>query len=224
MATATANGFDVIECKFQIPRRGLWHADMYVNDANPEDFSGAITIAFENGPTWTAYALKYGAYLDGTFVRLYGGKGGFGKDVTPKFYQQGTVKTVVQDTCASIGETLADDSTADVLSYPLPYWTVLQSRPGQALDLLTNAVDGSLWRVEPSGAVWVGKETWPVVTPNYEVLDAKQHEGRYVLGQDTPTILPGTSIVTEMYGTIQIDRVEALITSDRVRTSIWAVT
>ena len=224
MAAATANGFDVVECKFQIPRRGLWHADMYIDCPDPTQFASNIAITFEGGPTWTAYALKYGPYLDGVFVRLYGGNGGFGKNVAPKFYQQGTVSHVVNDMFASIGESLASDSTPAVVNQPLSRWTIIQQRPGPALDMITNTITDSLWRVEPSGAIWLGIESWPVVTPEYEVLDAKQHEGRYVFGQEIPTILPGTSIVDPDYGTLQIDRVEAQITTNHVRTSIWVVT
>jgi hypothetical protein len=44
------------------------------------------------------------------------------------------------------------------------------------------------------GSLWIGTETWPSSSPQYELMDRNPTDGIFVLGVDTPTILPGVSI------------------------------
>ena len=222
MALATANGYDVVECNFRVPRRGVWHADLYVDSKVLTDLNEDVTVEFEGGDTWVGHVLASGAYLDGVYLRMYGGKGGFGMDVAPKFYSQSTVRVVVGDMLREAGESLDSGSDSTILDTQLPTWTRITQRLGNALDLLNRyAIPASIWRVLPGGTVWLGNESWPTSTAVADILSASQHEGRFEFGQDIPTIMPGTTLVTEDYGDLKIDRVESRILSDRVRTTIW---
>jgi hypothetical protein len=134
----------------------------------------------------------------------------------PAHFRKVTARTVVADTLAAAGATLAKTSARSVLDTSLEFWT----RPGisasEALSQLCDAT-GANWRVLPDGTVWIGTETWPEVKLEGQDLDDNGELGTLLYALDVPSLTAGVTFRKN-----KITRVEHSVGREESwRTTAW---
>lgn len=211
-----ANGADVCAMQLTLPVNGRWVLSAHVD--TDELVEGALKVEAD-GLTLVGTVLRSGVVAGGCRIEAVGGKGGIGKDVPARSYQGVAAKAVIGDLLAAVGETLDPSSSAKVLGTRLPYWTRAAGRAGTALSAIVEAIDAR-WRVLPSGAVWVGLETWPKVDEDdYDAdeLDRDHGAGMVLLAATTIALRPG-----QLLGKDRVGRVEHVMDHEaHLRTVYW---
>jgi hypothetical protein len=219
MALMTCGGADVLRGAVHFPARAAWWARLELDAAKP--LSGQVTIAAAGGWTLQGSVLTAGVFCDVAHVQVVGGAGGLGKLLSPAAYQNAQLRDPLDAILKASGETLSSTTLESVLAVELADWTVLEQRPTTAIDALCTAASQALgssitWRVLADGTVWLGSETWPTQQlPNgSDVLEVFPADGRYVLGVETPALLPGVNLADVG----NVAAVDHWITHDEVRT------
>ncbi len=174
-------------------RIGAWHADLELD--SDAALSGAVTLE-EEGITFVGTVVRSGSFGGRTRARVVGGSGGLSKALPARNYASGVLKlsTVIGDILREAGETLSSTSDASILSAQLPKW---HREAGLASHALVQAVDaaGAVWRVLRDGTIWVGAETWPIVSPAHVLIDEDWCDGVLTIAPDAPELLPGTTFL-----------------------------
>lgn len=224
MALVTINGVAVIQGNIIRPLTGVWTADLVIDRPDGAGFEpGArVTIASENG-----YELKgvvapnrTGDFLDAVHVRVLGGAGGMAKVARPRSYVQPAAycSDVVNGLMKDAGETLSGTASQDFLRTNLTAWSVFATPVARALEtLLDMAGTGIGWRVLADGAVWIGSETWPTASVDFDLLGESPEDASVLCGIESPSFEPGTTVE----GIGRIARVENSIGEGKIRARLW---
>lgn len=216
MGQVTLNAEAVFALRLTLPLRGRWTAELEVD--SEADITGAVTLSDSQPGEQVTFqgAVHRGGVLVNTWRGLIvGGTGGLSKDVTAKHYREIDARTVISELLAEVGEALATTSTATVLAKRLPFWTRLTGGAREALSAVCDAI-GATWRVLPSGAVWIGVDTWPAAADQFQV-DRDFPAGTVELAPDSINLLPGVTV-----DGLRVGRVEHCI-DDHLRTTVWPV-
>lgn len=161
MAFLTANGLPVTSGEIVVPRTGHWQATLTV-DGGPDDISkvgGAVSLAFDGGPTWkgTARAPGLAAPNGPLRLRVVGGAGKLGTSIAGQSYRQAAVRQLVSQLLEAAGEQLSPTSDQALLARILTRWSRAEGPATYALCHLVGELS-CLWRVLPDGRVWLGKD------------------------------------------------------------------
>lgn len=217
MSDLTLNGAPVLRGRIDVPRAGVWHAELELDsDAAPD---GAATIA---GARVRLLGTVASAGIDPATgrvtARVVGGRAGFATALAARQYRGAPLRIVVGDALRDAGEALAPSSDADVLATVRAQWI----RAGVAAsEALAQALDGTgaTWRVLADGAVWVGREAWPAATLPDDALalrdDPLERVTDYTV-DTTPDVRPGTVIDGR-----RASRIEHSIEPGAARLRVW---
>jgi hypothetical protein len=220
MALANVNGADVLVGRIYLPRVGVWHADLALDTEDTSNLTGAVTLDIGGGQlTLVGTAYRVGAAFHTVTIRMLGGAGGLSTVIPPKYYQGVPLSLPLQDILTAAGETLSPTTDPVALQTLLMQWTRLQGKASDCLDALIESASNSDeigWRVLPDGTVFVGPETWPPVTIDYDLLSDDENLACAELGVETPTLIPGTLLAGR-----QVSFVEHAIEPKRTRTIVW---
>jgi hypothetical protein len=203
--------------RLTLPLQGIWVATLQVSA--DDDLSGALTLE-NDAVKYSGFVLR-GTSVSGTaLVDAVGGTGGLGKVIEARSYQGASARDILLDLLTAAGEKLDGASTREILSTALPFWTRARERASLGLSSLSDAV-GARWRVRPSGAVWLGAETWPEMPPDYDALelDRDSAAGSVLLAPETIGLMPGVTLRGERVG-----RVEHVMDEEPIRTTFWLET
>lgn len=205
----------VLSMRLTLPAMGRWTCSAELDaDEAPE---GHVEIV--QGDVRLSGAVYRAGAVAGTLRAIVvGGTGGIGRDIPARSYQGVTARAVVEDLLAAAGERLDASAAREALSIALPYWTRAGGRASASLSRLVDYL-GARWRVLPSGAVWVGRDTWPETPDEYRALELdRDGASRWVLlAPDDIGLFPGVSFRGERVG-----RVEHVVTRDGpLRTTYW---
>jgi hypothetical protein len=196
MGLQTANGHAILKGTLALPLVGAWQAELAIDAEDGLD--GATTIELADGALNLVGTTRGGVFVDGTYVRIFAGKDGLGRDVRPRHYNSVSVNVVLNDILRVTGDSLSPTADRALLSRTLPAWTLTKGRAGRAIDALVKAAGAgaSSWRFLPDGSLWVGAETWPAsgLDRDVDVLDEQPQQRRMLLGVEAPTLLPGTTL------------------------------
>ncbi len=224
MSLISINGVNVFAGVITVPLRGVWQADLVIDqpDLSGFDAGASVTIKSEDG-----YELKgtvepgrTGDNLEAVHVRVLGGKGGMGKTITAKAYNQpgAFVRDVLNGIAQDAGETLSTDIAQSLLTTDLSAWNTMAMPANRALVTLLDIVAPNAdWRILADGTLWCGDETWPSSTQAYDVLNFDPTKATYELGVVSPSIMPGTTVD----GLGKIARSEHVLDADHMRTTVW---
>jgi hypothetical protein len=216
MALVTVGDFAAFRGTLSLPRIGVWTADLELDAA--QTIEGPARIKIVEGQDLVGTVLAGDLVHGYVCARIVGGAGGLVKTATPRHYNNATVRTVLTDLARAAGETLSSAIAESLLGRSLRAWTVLARPIGEQLAALVGCgmPDGTAWRILPDGTLWVGTETWPESdVAEWRELERQPREGRLLLGLDSPTLLPGTTL-----GDDRVDYVEHHL-EDGVRASVW---
>ncbi len=224
MSLVTINDVNVLAGTIEAPLRGVWTADLVIDQADLSGFDAgtSVTIKAEDG-----YELKgtvapdrAGDFLETVHVRVLGGKAGMGKNVTAKAYNQpgAFVRDVLNGIAQDAGETLSTDIAQSLMTTDLAAWSTVAVPANRMLVALLDIVAPNAdWRILADGTLWCGDETWPSSSPTYDLLNHNPAQATYEVGVVSPSIMPGVTI--DDIG--KVARVEHTIDADHVRTRIW---
>ncbi len=215
----TANGVNVIKAHLVRPRVGVWHAELTVDAETADAFTGAVSIVLADLMTFQGFARRVGAHHNTVFLRAVGGAGGLGKTVPPRSWQNVPLRIPLMDALAAVGETLSPSADSATLNTLLPKWSRPQRTAGVELGALVVAVPGAVWRVLPDGTIWVGQETWPTSSIEFEEIEFEPSIGRLEVGSDLPQISPGQVFAGEgePYANSRVSTVEHIADANRLR-------
>lgn len=215
MSETTLNGTPVTSLTVLMPRIGAWTADVEIDDAMPPtqrvviDVAGALSLS--------GSVARGGSELERWRGRIVGGAGGLQRDVPAVAQQGSTLALALADVLARAGETLSVD--VGDLSTAAPLWHRIAAPAALAVADVARA-SGCAWRVLPNGSVWVGRETWPAVAPDVDVIDWRPELGRLELAGDVLGILPGQTLHARSDLTVRVGCVEHRVTADAFRTIV----
>ncbi len=211
MSYATCNGLPVTSGRVAIPRVGAWHADLALDGDAPV---GELAITL-GGLGFRGWARRSGTWGGQTTVRAVGGRGGLARTVAAQGFRDSQLSAVVDHVLRESGETLARDADQGALATALPWWSVLEAPAGAALAAVTQAL-GLVWRVTPSGEVWIGAETWPESQIDAEALAYSAASDVAEVYLPVPALLPGMT-----WQGRRVSYVEHAIEPERVRSRVW---
>jgi len=211
----TANGQPVLAMRLTLPVQGIWVATLQVS--TEDDIEGTLTLEQDDSVRYTGAVLRGAAVNGVALVEAVGGTGGLGRDLAARSYQGASARAIIGDLLAGVGERLDGGATRSVLSTTFAYWTRAAGRASVALSSVVDAL-AARWRVLPSGAVWVGTETWPAVPSDYDALelDRDPAAGSVLLAPEMFSLVPGVTLRGERVG-----RVEHVQGTDELRTTFW---
>lgn len=220
-AFCVINNEPVLDATIEMPRRGPWHYIARLGTATVP--SGSVTFAAANGLTLTGTVRRAAVDARGSVVaRVVGGADGL-RTAVSGHYRNGFARDVLGAICRASGETQATDIPDDVLAVQFDLYT-LSGTCSAALDALAAACAKSLgsavrWRLQPSGALWLGTESWEAATlqTTDSIADHYPGLGLYVLNVETPTVIPGVALanmgnVEEVHHFIRHDEIRSWVT------------
>lgn len=186
---STANGRPLLSATITMPRVGAWHADVEV-DGNTA-LEGPVRLIV-SGQEFRGTAVRSGALAGRVRARIVGGGGGLSRELPARNYTSGpTVRAIVEDMLGDT-EKLSPQSDPAVLSTVLPKWQRLAGLASHALVALADRVEAT-WRVLADGTVWIGRETWPEVNPQHDLIDEDWVGGIITIAPRAPTLFPGVT-------------------------------
>ncbi len=219
MGLVTCAGSDVISGRVKMPERGAWSSELKVDTAQMP--SGQVKLEADGGISLSGTVLGGAVYLDVAHVHLVGGAGGLGKSVTAAAYRNAQLRDPLTAVLNAGSEKLSDTVEQTLLTTQLPFWSTLATTVAVALDQICAAAgDGVLWRVLADGSIWIGVDTWPAesLPDDAVILDEAPDDGRYLIGVQTPALLPGVNLSDLSKNVVGVDH---WISADEIRTVAW---
>lgn len=225
MSLLTINAAPIIKGAIYMPRVGIWHADMTIDQA--AGITGAVTIATADGSfSLAGTVIRQGIFQDTLSMRILGGAGGLveSRILPAKSYQSSTIGTILTDTLRACGETLSPRSDRGVLGTVQAKWTRIAGNGKRAIARLLQDV-GASWRMLADGSVWVGVDTYPAAPDvQFDVIDRWFGDGRIVIGSHQPFLFPGTTLTISSSATQGAQRVSYVtheIEAGSVTAEVW---
>lgn len=186
---STANNRPLLSATITMPRVGAWHADVEVDGTKALDGPVRLVVS---GQEFIGHTVRSNPLAGRVRARIVGGGGQLSREVEPRNYANSvSVRAVLGDILGD-GERLSPQSDPGVLAITLAKWHRLSGAASHAIVALLEGV-GATWRVLNDGTVWIGRETWPEVSPRHALLDEDWFGGIITIGPDAPTLRPGTT-------------------------------
>ncbi len=209
-----------------MPRVGVFNGDLVVD--TPTDLTGPILLKTDDN----RFSLKGVAFREGPFtqklkLRFVGGAGGLDTLVPPKAFDGYTVRSILIDTLAACGETLAATADKNLLNIFLTKWVRLAQTGKDVVKSLLELNNGASWRIIPDGTFFATmNEPWPSVSDDqFDLATWNRSEGWAVIGSQQPFALPGQTITitdgTDFQSTQEISYLIHSIEADKVRTHLY---
>ena len=217
MSLVTLGGTTVLAMELHRPGVGRWFALVDLDGVDAP--SGPVTIDIADGALkLVGFAERTGVFADRVRLRVEGGFGGLSKEIPARFYQNVPVRILFSDLLGAVGEKLSPKSDADFLNTMLPKWTRSSGPAVNAISSLLWKFPGIGWRTDDSGdgTIWLGRETWPTITMDYDLIDEDPADRRIVIASEDPTLRPGVVLDGR-----KISRVIARYEAASVRTEAW---
>jgi hypothetical protein len=215
VADLTLNGRAVLRGTLSLHRTGAWRARLEVDGS--ELVSGAVTVVAEGGARFRGVVTAAGDAGERIDLEVWGGAGGLTRSVPPQFYRGAPLRLPLGDVLRAAGETLSPRSDRGALEVLLPRWALAATTGTAALDALVATVAGATWRVLADGTVWVGRETWPAVAVEHDLLSEAPARDQVVIGAThLPTALvPGVTFLGR-----RVSVVHHVLEPDSLRTTV----
>lgn len=222
MSELLCNGVPVVSARISRPRLGSWVAELVVDTDEALDVGARAELTDGDGASLFVGAVQRGAVAEGRLaLRVISGAGGLGKTLDARGYHQAPPRVILADLARETGEMLAPLTEA-VLDAPLRAWARPRVDGAAQLRQLAEAV-GLVWRCQPDGRQWVGKEPWPDAGVregvDFEVIHDEPARHRWTVSTvtlaDAAKIAPGTVLEGR-----RVSLVEHTLTGDATRTVV----
>lgn len=216
MAHLTINGTTVLEARIDIPRTGVWSAEVVSADARLNRAS--VVLVLGDVLEFHGTVRRGNPVEDSTHLLVVGGGGGFPDEVKPQGYRKAPLRIPLEQALQDVGEELSPSSDQGLLQTELEHWTVLQQPASRAVTLLAKRV-GANWRVLTDGRLWLGTETWPRARVGYSLVRPWRTSDSVVVTLDAPLVLPG-----HVFEGRKVDRVQYAVNPEATQAQLWFTT
>lgn len=214
MTYAALNGIPIVRGSLVVPAWGIWHADVYLDRG--DTLSGAVTLQLAD-ITAQGTIVRGISFLGQSGYRIVGGAAGWQTDVPSRQYANPvalTLSTVLQDTAATIGETV-------VIPVDRTIGTAYVRQAGRASLVLQQLAQGA-WYVDYDGKTYAQTRQPSTVASQWSVIDATQPSTAYVVATEYPgDWLPGRAFSSASISGV-VNRVRHVITPGKLRTEVLA--
>ena len=207
----TAQGFNAITTRIEIPRVGSWFAFLSLDAPDTLQFGSGVAI-IAGAVTFTGTRYRGGGANSRINVVIAGGQGKLATVLAPRGYVNASVGAVLADIANDSGEKLTANLDPTLMATLLPRWTRMRVTTGAALTSLGEAV-GASWRTQPDGSIRFGVDTYPATTAVYTLMTKVSRDRKLELDVPGLDLLPGT-----MVGTRSISRVVHIVDETIART------
>jgi hypothetical protein len=185
----TLAGAAVLEGRLSLPRGGNWVAQLELGaDEAP---TGPVDLDDGEGSVFTGTVIRSGMIGPRAHCEVVGGTAGLRRKQAPQHFRTTTVGQVVAAILAAAGEQADPNTLPSSTSTALGFWSTQEASGGANLESLCSK-HGLLWRVRPSGKVWVGPPTEGLESPGEAyVLDGNAGAPCFLCAPDGFWLLPG---------------------------------
>lgn len=234
MSELLCNGTPVVSAKITRPRLGSWVAELIVDTDEALDVGEPVSLTDGDGASLFAGTAQRSAVAEGRLaLRVISGAGGLGKALDARGYHQAPPRVLLADLARETGEAFAT-LTESVLDAPLRAWSRPRVDGAAQLRQLSEAV-GLVWRCQPDGRQWVGKEPWPDAGVregvDFELVHDEPARHRWTVSTvtlaDAAKIAPGTVLegrrVSLVEHTLSGEATRTVVTFEAVDATIDAV-
>ncbi len=205
-----------------MPSTGSWIANLVLDTSDTTGFADndPVTIEDSNGLFFsgTVVPRRTGLFIETLHVRVIGGRGGMGKPTQARTFSRAVVRDVINALLADSGEILSPTVDSSLLATFVGNWNIYSDTVAAALDKFLSSIDPDLnWRIQPDSRLWIGVETFPITTVDYQLLETNPVEQIYTLGISNLTFAQGISID----GVGKVSRIEYQILPASIRAQVW---
>jgi|GEM_PF-4635325 len=209
----TLSGAPVLAGKVSLPYVGAWRAALELG--TDEQPSGQVDIDDGEGTTYRGTVLRAGQMGSRMFCMVVGGAGGLRVQQEPQHFRNTTVAQALAGILAAAEETQDPNIFPSSTSTAIGFWSTQQATGGANIASLCDEHD-LLWRVRPSGVVWVGPAAESLEAPGEAlVLDGVPAVPRFLCAPEGLWLQPG---MQQSRG--KVERVEYDL-SDHLRATYW---
>lgn len=215
MSYLTLNDQLCIAATVHLPCKGAWTSDVETPHIPSVAVGDPVTLALGSQSFVGTVHRVSTSEGNGFDVRIVGGKNGLSRVLSAAQFVKPTAKNVLDAALTEAAEVLSALSDMTSLATLLDFWERPARTLGQELDALSRLL-GLVWRVLPSGDVWLGSDDWTAASvSDYDVLEHVADTGRLIFAADDPTVLPG-----QTFAGVRASLVIHRITADETRTEI----
>lgn len=213
MATITLEDQPVLSGVISMPRLGAWTAELITASQTP--LTGSVSLS-DGTVTFRGTVSSGGVFGARNHVRVIGGAGGLGGVIQSRHHRSASVNKILGDICADSGEKKSGLILPTISRQIFPYWSRPVGTGGGAVSDLADAL-GVVWRILPTGEVWIGDPSVPYAAPaEFAVLSRAPHESSFTIAIDDLSLWVGMS---QEGG--QIQRIEYTLDERRSRARYW---
>lgn len=215
-ALVQLNGLPVTQATVHLPRVGVWHAQVALEQLDAFDGQRA-TLQFGPNLSLTGAVRRSGSADGHSVLILIGGAGKLVQSARAQAYRQAPLRVPLNDLLTEAEETLAASAQNEILNLQLPNWVVPALPIGLCLGVLLGYA-AAAWRILPEGTFWVGNETWPDA-PSFDHLiltELPLHNG-FSVYSDEPAVLPGQTFEGK-----HVSYVQHVMHEDELETTVYS--
>ncbi len=172
------------------PLEGAWEAEVTLDAADADVFTGSVTLDVGGVPLvgQGAPASDEGGQVS---VLVTAGAAGLGVAVDAKHYKPPVTRRVVLDEALGVGgELLSPLSDVAALAGVLPQWTRVAGTVKDAVRAVLRS-SGAAWRHLIDGTVWVGEETWLPFSGDTVLESEEPTQKVFTIAAESAAVLPG---------------------------------
>lgn len=217
MTYAALNGNQIVSAQITIPMRGIWTADVMLEQEPETSLTGLLSLTIGESFTMRGTIVRSGEFV-GTFsARLVGGYAGWRTVLAPRSYRSPLglrLSPILRDAAREAGEQInvADDRT-------------LQSfyvRPrGRASRVLTDLYPD--WWIDFDGVTQIAERVSGVVGSSFDVIGYDPHVGKIEVATDAPqAFVPGVSFSDVTLAQKTANLVVHHVKAEKLRTVVYA--
>jgi len=214
MSAIACNGFPVSGGFLNLPRRGAWFARLEVQGEITAS-GGPIVISSDRAEfrgTW----LRGSTDGATTTFSAIGGAGGLRKTLPAKHWRQLPLGQILQWLCSGSKEALSPTVRANVLANSLDSYSRIEESMVSTLDDICDQF-GLLWRMTPSGKLWVGDGQEASKGPSdYIALEPHGARGFDLIAPSDLNVVPGMQLSGKT-----VNAVEYFLSSSSLRAHVW---
>lgn len=211
MTLITVNGSPIIEGTISAPNSGAWWAEVQTPDPL---VTGTSVVITDETTQLVGTVQTGGSAVSRGVARIIGGKGKLQTQMAAKHWRNASAGKILGDICSDLGESRSNALALSISGRVFPFWSQPAESGGSALHNLANQ-GGWVWRVLPSGEVWLGDASATTNEQTYSVIEPHPEDNSFDVAPEGLSLWVGKA----QAGAV-VKRVEYSL-GERLRCTYW---